>query len=636
MCGIAGQVRDDGAAVEAPLLHAMCDALEHRGPDSRGVHRAEGVGLAIQRLRVIDLDTGDQPIYNEDRTLAVVLNGEIYNYRELREDLRARGHTFSTQGDTEVIVHLYEEEGPRCVERLHGMFAFALYDARERQLMLARDRVGKKPLFYSEREGCLSFASELRALIRDHEISREIDHQAMDSFLAYQYVPGPRTAFRAVSKLPPGSTLIRRDGRSKVERYWRLDYSRKLTAADGPELERELLDQITRAVRRRMVADVPLGAFLSGGVDSSAVVAAMAEASSEPVKTFSIGFEDEAFNELPSARLIADRYATDHHEFVVEPNAVELIPRIVRHHGEPFADSSAIPTFYLSEMTRRHVTVALNGDGGDESFAGYVRHTANALAGRLDHLPGPLRRGASAAARRLPLQRSPRTNWNRAVRLARGLGADPAERYRAYVSHFKDDERRALYTREYADLVGASGAPEVIAAPWREASGASVVDKVLQVDVETYLADDLLVKADIATMAHSLEGRSPFLDHELMEFAAALPPELKLRGMERKVLLRRALRAWLPDEILDRPKMGFGVPLGAWFRGELAGYVTDVLLDPAATRRGYFDPAQVRDLIDRHVTGAEDASSRLWTLLMHEWWHREFVDQPAYAAMVDR
>jgi asparagine synthase (glutamine-hydrolysing) len=283
-------------------------------------------------------------------------------------------------------------------------------------------------------------------------------------------------------------------------------------------------------------------------------------------------------------------------------------------------------------MTRRHVTVALNGDGGDESFAGYVRHTANAMAGRLDHLPAPLRRGTAAAARRLPLQASPRTNWNRAVRLARGLAFEPPERYRRYVSHFGDDERRALYTREYADLVGAGGAAEVIAAPWREATGTSVVDKVLEVDVRTYLADDLLVKADIATMAHSLEGRSPFLDHELMEFAASVPPELKLRGMERKVLLRRALRAWLPDEILDRPKMGFGVPLGAWFRGELRGYVEDVLLDPAATGRGYFEPDRVRSLIRRHGDGSEDASSRLWTLLMHEWWHREFVDQPAAVA----
>jgi asparagine synthase (glutamine-hydrolysing) len=358
----------------------------------------------------------------------------------------------------------------------------------------------------------------------------------------------------------------------------------------------------------------------------------MAAASSQPVKTFSIGFEDEAFNELPAARTIAERFATDHHEFVVEPNAVELIPRIVRHHGEPFADSSAIPTFYLSEMTRRHVTVALNGDGGDESFAGYVRHTANALAGRVDHLPRSLRRAAAAAASRVPLQRSPTTNWNRAVRLARGLGSDPADRYRAYVSHFRDEERSGLYTPEYAELVGRSQAPEVIGSAWREASGASVVDKILQVDVETYLADDLLVKADIATMAHSLEGRSPFLDHELMEFAASVPPELKLRGMERKVLLRRALRAWLPDEILDRPKMGFGVPLGAWFRGELRGYVEEVLLDPAATGRGYFRPDRVRSLIHRHADGREDASSRLWTLLMHEWWHREFVDQAAAVA----
>jgi len=629
MCGIAGQVRDDGAAVSPALLHAMCEALEHRGPDSRGVHLEGAVGLGIQRLRVIDLDTGDQPIYNEDRSIAVVLNGEIYNFRELREELRSRGHVFATKGDTEVIVHLYEERGPDCVRALNGMFAFALWDAREQRLLLARDRVGKKPLFYSARRGALSFASELRSLMSDPEISRELDHDALDCYYAYQYVPSPLSAFKAVAKLAPGHTLVWQAGRITTERYWQLDYSRKRTASK-PELEEELREHIRAAVRRRMIADVPLGAFLSGGVDSSAVVAVMAQESAQPVQTFSIGFDRAAYNELAYARQVAELFATDHHELTVHPSAIDLLPRIVRHYGEPFADSSAIPSFYVSELARRHVTVALNGDGGDESFAGYNRYISNTVAGRLERgLPLWTRRLGARIGERLPGHPNAKSALSRAKRLSRSLALTGPERYARHMSYFDAWARADLYTPEYRALTAASPAAAIIAEPWHRASGSDLVDVLLEVDVNTYLPGDLLVKMDIATMAHSLEARSPLLDHELMEFAASVPAELKLRGMEKKILLRDAVRTWLPDEILDRPKMGFAVPLADWFRHELRGYATDVLLDPRTLDRGYFRPEAVRGLIERHVGGLEDCSPKLWALLVAELWHREFVDVAA-------
>jgi asparagine synthase (glutamine-hydrolysing) len=631
MCGITGQLRSDGAGVDPGLIEDMCAGLEHRGPDSRGVFAEGPVGLGIQRLRIIDLDTGDQPIFNEDRSVVVVLNGEIYNYRELRERLIRSGHRFATQSDTEVLVHLYEEEGVDCVRSLQGMFAFALWDSRRRQLLLARDRVGKKPLFYSERAGAISFASELRALMADGEIPRELDHRALDCYYAYQYIPAPMSVFRAVRKLPPASTMVVRDGQTTIQRYWELDFGNKQPDRPREEVEEELRDRLRLAVGRRMVADVPLGAFLSGGVDSSAIVALMAEQSDRPVKTFSIGFEDDSFNELPYARLIAERFATEHHEFVVKPSALEILPKIVRHYGEPFADSSAVPSFYVAELTRRHVTVALNGDGGDESFGGYNRYLSNLLAGRLEWLPLPARRAIAAVAGRLPSGPNMRSPLNRAKRLGRSLALDEASRYARHMSYFDWLAREQLYTPEYADAIGRSAAPEVIAGPWKAASGQTRLDTMLEVDIETYLPGDLLVKMDIATMAHSLEARSPFLDPDVMEFAATLPPSMKIRGMEKKVVLRDALRPMLPAEVLDRPKMGFGVPIARWFREELSEFVRDVLLDEATLGRGYFQPEYVRGLIRRHQAGEEDCSPKLWALLVAELWHREFVDHsPAH------
>lgn len=627
MCGIVGKLLPRGhGSVARGLVEDMCTALEHRGPDSRGLFLEEGVGLGIQRLRVVDLVTGDQPIFNEDSSVVVVLNGEIYNFRELREDLRRRGHQFATDGDTEVIVHLYEEHGIDCVRHLHGMFAFALWDRRRNRLLLARDRIGKKPLYYRSADGGVTFASELRALLEDPQTLRTVDPQAVDCFFTYGYVPAPLSIFSGVRKLPPGHTLVIEDGRVTVDRYWRLDYARKLAVTDPRELHEPIREHLRAATQRRMIADVPLGAFLSGGIDSSAVVAAMAEASTSPVKTFSIGFDSNAFDELEHARHVAELFGTEHHEFVVRPDAIEMVPTIVRQYGEPFADASAIPSFYLAKLARSHVTVALNGDGGDESFAGYTRYVANRLAGRLDRLPAPLRRAIAAPAGGRAdgeLTSVP----NKLRRLMAGLPLDPATRYQRYMTWVDDAQKAQLYTTDFAADLSTAIDPHVIARPWQEASGDDVLDVMLEVDVNTYLPGDLITKIDIATMAYALEARSPLLDHQLMEFAASIPGEFKVRGREKKWIFREALRGWLPDSILDRPKQGFSVPIAEWFRNDLQGLVREVLLDPAAVDRGYFQRTTVESMIERQLAGADSETKPLWCLFMFELWQREFVDR---------
>jgi asparagine synthase (glutamine-hydrolysing) len=627
MCGIIGKIAPaTGGAVGRDVLERMCVALQHRGPDSRGLFADGEAGLGIQRLRVVDLVTGDQPIYNEDGSVVVVLNGEIYNFADLRSRLMASGHRFSTQGDTEVMVHLYEEHGLDCVRHLHGMFAFALWDRRRHRLLLARDRIGKKPLFYAALGGGLTFASELRALMEDRDVPGNVDAGAVDAFLRYGYVPAPRSIFRDVQKLPPAHTLVFEDGRMSLQRYWQLDFSRKLSVRDPRDLHEPILHAIRQATRRRMVADVSVGAFLSGGIDSSAVVAAMAEASTAPVKTFSIGFDRDAFDELPHARAVARQFGTEHQEFTVSPDAIAIVPKIVRHYGEPYADPSAIPSFYLAEMTRRHVTVALNGDGGDEAFGGYQRYVANGLASRLEHLPMTLRRAAASAAGHLD-DGDVSSVASKARRLMQGLPLDPSDRYRRYVSWFDGDQRANLYTEEFAELTSLAAGADPIAEAWREASGDHVVDIMLEVDSATYLPGDLITKVDIATMAYGLEARSPLLDHELMEFAASIPAELKVRGGQKKWILREALREWLPSDLLDRPKQGFSVPVGDWFRHELRDLAREVLLDSHSLARGYFRPQAVRSMLDRHAAGSDAEGKRLWALFMLELWHHEFADR---------
>jgi asparagine synthase (glutamine-hydrolysing) len=625
MCGIVGQARSDGNAVDRGLVETMCAGLEHRGPDSRGVHVDGAVGLGIQRLRVIDLATGDQPVYNEDRSVAVVLNGEIYNYRELRQRLRANGHRFTTDGDTEVIAHLYEEEGPDFVHSLSGMFGIALWDARRQELLLARDRIGKKPLFYAARDDALSFASELWALLADGEISREVDPVALDRFLTYTYVPSPFSAFRGVRKLPPGSLLRWRNGKLAISRYWRPTFGPKLEVGSDAEAGELVRDAVRDAVRRRLVADVPLGAFLSGGVDSTAVLAAMAELSSTPVKTFSIGFDSAAFNELPYAREIAELFGAEHHELVVRPDAVELLPKLARHYGEPFADHSAIPSFYLAEMTRGHVTVALTGDGGDEVFGGYGRYAHGAMIGRLDRIPAGLRRAAAGLAERLRADGDLESPRNRVRRAAALLPLSPAERYARAMSRFGLDLRESLYTPEFRAALGEPAAT-TITDLWEASSARNPIDRMLDVDQQTYLPGDLLTKMDIATMAYGLEARSPLLDQELIALGAALPARFKVRGREKKIALREALRGVVPDEHIDRAKQGFQVPMAEWFRTDLRELARDTLLGGAAEGRGYLRQDVVAGLLERHLKREEDNSSLLWSMLSFELWNQQVVE----------
>jgi asparagine synthase (glutamine-hydrolysing) len=635
MCGIAGQARSDGALVDERQIVAMCAAQEHRGPDARGVHVDGPVGLGIQRLRVIDLDTGDQPIFNEDGSIAVVLNGEIYNFEELRRRLLRDGHRLATKGDTEVIAHLYEEHGARCLSQLHGMFSFALWDSRRRRLLIARDRLGKKPLFYSLRDGVLSFASELNALLQDPTVPREIDPDAVDAFLAYGYIPAPLSIFRGVRKLPPAHFLVFENGSPTLERYWRLDYAAKRDFTDPRELDEEIYSSLRAAVARRLTADVPVGAFLSGGIDSSAVVAAMAEQSPEPVRTFSIGFPDEAFNELPRARLVAERFSTEHHELVVEPDAVELLPKIARQYGEPFGDHSALPCFYLAELAREHVTVALNGDGGDESFAGYQRYTSNLLAARLELVPRPLRSGIAAAAAGLGEGRDPRSAVARAQRFASRLPGGRQERYLRQMTVFASEERGAIYSPEFARTITPGKTEEITLAPWREANGKGLLDELLELDATVYLPGDLLAKIDIATMAYGLEARSPLLDHQFMQLAASIPAAQKASGTRRKIAFRRALRGHVPDAILDGPKQGFSLPASRWLRADLAPFMGEILLDPQSAGRGWIEVETVEKLVDQHRSGASDHGRKLWTLLMLELWAQSSSSaarQPTLAA----
>lgn len=607
----------------------MNEALCHRGPDGEGTYLDEHVGLAMRRLAIIDVAGGDQPIFNEDRGVCVVLNGEIYNFQDLRQELRRLGHTFATASDTEVIVHAYEVWGVECVERLWGMFAFALWDSRAGRLLLARDRLGKKPLvYYHAPDGGLAFASELQSLLRHPRVPRRVDAVALDDYLTYLYVPAPRTAFADVAKLPPGHRLVWQAGRVSVERYWQPRFGPKQAMGEDEALER--FGALFRdAVRRRLIADVPLGAFLSGGLDSSAVVAEMAEQSAAPVKTFSIGFGQADYDELAYARQVAQRFGTDHHELVVEPRALDILPTLVRHYGEPFADSSAIPTYYVSRLTRQHVTVALNGDGGDELLAGYDRHLAARAAARYDAaVPGFARSHViRPLARFIPEERHRRGLLRRAKRFLSAAHLDPAQRYLHWIGAYTTAQKARLYTDDARRQLGDNDSAHWLAEALTGEPGLDPVDAVQRADALLYLPGDLLAKVDIASMASSLEARSPFLDHRLVELCGSLPSTYKLRGRTSKWLLRRLMRDRLPPDVLTRPKMGFGVPVGDWLRGELRPLLHDTVLSSRSLARGLFRPAEVRAIADAHLAARADHTPRLWALLMLELWFQAFVDQ---------
>ena len=623
MCGITGIVDLTGRPVDGALLRSMTTVIAHRGPDGDDIVCRGSAGLGHRRLAIIDLVTGDQPMVSDDGLIRITFNGEIYNFRELRRDLEARGAKFRTESDTEVILRAYEAHGPECVQRLRGMFAFAILDERARRLVLARDRAGIKPLVYAWDGRRLLFASEIKAILEDPSVGRDLDLDALGEYLTFHYVPAPRTIFTAIRKLPPASTLVLSldGGEPVVSRYWSLRFAPDVRVTEGEWIER-LRAELTDAVRCHMISDVPIGAFLSGGLDSSTVVALMAQASGAPVRTFSIGFDEADFDELRFARQVATRYGTDHYELVVKPNALEVLPKLAWHFDEPFADSSAIPTYYVSKITREHVTVALSGDGGDENFAGYRRYArALALHERFDRGVGRLTRPLLRLASQLLPVGAP------GQALAGMLGAGPLERYFRLVTYRRRETLRRLLSGDVAARVGSASSPAVFARLASEGDTPDYVSTLQHIDMATYLPGDILAKVDAMSMAVSLESRVPLLDHRLMEFLATVPSTFKLRNGRGKYLLQRAMAPDLPGEILTRRKMGFGVPLGAWFRRELRDMARDVLLGAPARERGLFRPSEIESLLAAHDSGRRDCSARLWSLICFELWMRQWADR---------
>jgi len=625
MCGIAGFVESFSARkpldrdVSRSLAHRMCDVIRHRGPDDEGIWVDDGVALGMRRLSIIDLSTGHQPIHNEDSTVWIVFNGEIYNFQELRADLERAGHTFYTNTDTEAIVHAYEQWGRSAVARLRGMFGLAIWDTRSKTLLLARDRIGIKPLYYAQTEDRLYFGSEMKSLLEAPDVPRELDVDALDHYLSFLYTPRDGSIFRAVRKLPPGHLLSWHDGRLSIEQYWSIPADETFAGSEDEAIER-LRAVLSDAVRSHLISDVPLGAFLSGGVDSSVVVALMAQTSGARVKTFSIGFDDPAFDELEHARRVARHFGTDHHEFVVKPDAIAILDRLIRHFDEPFADSSAIPTWYVSELARQHVTVVLSGDGGDELFGGYDRYLPHPRVVAFDRCsPRALGRVASIAAARLP-------HGTRGKNFLRHVGRDDQGRYLDTIRFFSADEKPELLARELRAQRGELDPETRLARHFERFAQLPWPSQMMRFDTETYLPEDVLTKVDRMSMAHSIESRVPLLDNHVIAFAASLPASMKIKDGRRKHVLKAMASALLPRDILDRRKQGFGVPLGNWFRGNLRELFADTLLSAHSLQRGYFQPMFVRQILDEHLSARRDHTLRLWQLVIFERWLQQYVD----------
>ncbi len=620
MCGIAGIVELEGdGAPDRDVLERMARVLVHRGPDDEGFAVLGCAGLAHRRLSIIDLSGGHQPMEAGDGEVTVIFNGEIYNFLEVRAQLEAAGHAFQTRSDTEVILHAYQAWGVESVRRLNGMFAFAIWDAPRRRLFAARDRLGKKPFYYTHSRQRFVFGSEIKALLAVPGVSREIDPAALDEFLSQMCIGGARSIFRDVRKLPPAHWLTLEEGRLAVGRYWDLEFGAQPPARAEEEYLDGLEQHLRRAVERRLISDVPLGAFLSGGVDSSAVVAIMARASSRPVKTFTIGFEEKGYSEIEDARIVSRHLGTEHREYIVKPEAIAILPDLVWHYDEPFGDSSAIPTYYVCQMARRNVTVALSGDGGDELFAGYTRYREALSRRSWSLLPSVVRsRLLAPIAETLPPEWPGR---NRLYALAHhspdapgyGLGIYP------YI-------KESLYTPELSSAIAASDPGEGTCALPREVRSLDLLSRLQYLDTTRYLPDDILAKVDRASMAHSLEVRAPLLDYELVEYAAGIPPALKLQGGTSKYLFKRLLSRLLPDSVFSKPKQGFAVPKGAWFRKELRLAARERLLDGRTLDRGYFRRGAVERLLAHHEAGRRDYSDWIWCLLVLEEWHRTFCD----------
>ena len=650
MCGICGEIDfNEGAGVES--IQRMCRVLAHRGPDDHGMVFIKSnqylevkdcsefipdtnpfeIGLGHRRLSIIDLSIdAHQPMCNEDGKIWIVFNGEIYNFQETREKLVKKGHSFKSKSDTEVILHAYEEFGVECLNHLRGMFAFAIWDSKQRQLFMARDRLGKKPLVYLHQSGHFAFASEIKALLQIPGIGKKVNGSAIHHYLTYQYVPSPDTIFEGIKKLPPAHYLIYdREGNVKVERYWKLHFSPcGQTEMDLREISHRIRAELEESVMLRLVSDVPLGAFLSGGVDSSLIVGIMAKFSEKPVKTFSIGFEEKEFDELSYARLVSNHFGTEHHEFIVKPNAVEILPKLVWYYNEPFADSSAIPTYYVANMTRDYVKVVLTGDAGDENFAGYPRYLRSKLVALFSKIPQSMRRNLLPPFLRVIAQFHWREKtFNRLAAFVESISSNQARNYAEQVKIFNAEEKGNLYSPEFIQAVKGADSVEYLLSKFEEAEADNLIEQLLYLDINTYLPEDLLVKMDIATMANSLEARVPFLDHKFMELVAGIPSHLKLKGTKSKFILKTAFKDFLPDAVFKRRKMGFGVPVSRWFRNELKDYIYEILLDPTTLNRGYFRREGIERLLNDHVALRYDHSSKIWALLFLEIWFRVFIDK---------
>ncbi|HSK70469.1 MAG TPA: asparagine synthase (glutamine-hydrolyzing) [Pyrinomonadaceae bacterium] len=625
MCGIAGFINKEatGEAERAHLLEEMCRVITHRGPDEQGMIVRGRAALGMRRLSIIDLKTGQQPIFNEEGNLAIVFNGEIYNYRGLKKELESRGHRFKTNSDTETIVHAFEEYGANCVEYLRGMFAFAVWDFREESLFIARDRVGKKPLFYSLTEkGNFVFGSELKVLLAHGEISKEIDFAALDAYLTFGYVPEEFCIFKDVRKLQPGHFLVFKDGEIRTEKYWDFKYEEANEIKTEAEYIENLRDLIKEAVGVRLISEVPLGAFLSGGVDSSSIVGFMSQILETPVKTFSIGFNEDSFNELKFARVAAKHFGTEHHEFIVTPDLVEIVDDLIWHFDEPFADPSALPTYMVSKLARDFVTVVLSGDGGDELFAGYTRYVTDRKRSGLEKLPKFVRQGVlQTVSEKLP-------HGAKGKNYLYNVSLDAVERYIDSISQFGKLKKNALYS--FGFLQNLNGGFEKGAEKFRKIAESveseNPIDKLLYLDSKTYLPADILTKVDRMTMAASLEARAPLLDHKLIDFVTKIPAELKLKGSETKYIFKKAMQGIVPDEILYREKQGFGMPINEWINRQLKDRIEETLLEKRTLERGYFEPKYIRMLLDEHRRNRRDHSYALWVLWMLELWHRQFVD----------
>jgi asparagine synthase (glutamine-hydrolysing) len=623
MCGIAGMLGTERGCVADPeVLRRMCDVIAHRGPDDDGFYVNGPVGLGMRRLSIIDLSTGHQPIANEDETVWIVYNGEVYNFIELRDELRARGHVFRTNTDTEAIVHLYEEFGSDCVRRLRGMFAFAIYDSRNRSLLLARDRLGKKPLHYALDGDWLVFGSEIKSLLEAAPGLAEVNREGILNYFYFGYIPDPQSAFRKIQKLPPGHLLEYRNGRLDVKQYWDLPAYGTQESISEEECLEELERRLAEAVRMRLVSDVPLGAMLSGGVDSSIIVGLMAKATSRPVKTFTIGFDHSEFDETHYARKVATSFATEHHELILKPDVVGTLEKLTPGLEEPFADSSILPTYYVSRLAREHVTVALSGDGGDELFAGYERYTRLLRRSQLDYLPQWLGR----LYREQIFHRTP-SFYGR--RFLFNVSLPMRDRYIDSISHFPAWGReRELFSTDFLSWADSVESPlNLFRRYFDQAPANDFVSRLLYLDTKTYLPFDILTKVDRMSMATSLEVRVPMLDHVFLEWVTSLPVSFKLRNMTGKYILKKlAERIGVPAEVLHRPKRGFAMPLVHWMRHELKRDLVEILLEPRTLERGYYSKVALRRLVDEHTSGRRDRSHELWLLLMLELWHRNFLE----------